>query len=69
MNTMKRRAYERGYAKMQGRAADWSVAKLKTTIEQLMARHDKPEGTWGAIDALADLLCRIVLPVGRQVIL
>ena len=33
-----------------------SAEKLMMIVGALMSRMDKPEGTWGAIDALADLI-------------
>jgi hypothetical protein len=56
MSDMPRRGYEQNYDAAKELAADWSVSNLTAALQALIIRSNKTEGTWGAIDALADLL-------------
>jgi hypothetical protein len=56
------RSYERNYAHILADVVGWSDVALTIALEALMSRADKIEGTWGAIDALADLLGGIERP-------
>jgi hypothetical protein len=56
MNTPKGRDYEQAYGLTRDAAANWSRQELTITLQALMSSEQKTEGTWGTIDALADLL-------------
>ena len=51
-------SYEQNYAHTLAGSVGWSNAALTIALRALMSRADKTEGTWGTIDALADLLAR-----------
>ena len=53
---MPKRGYEQNYDAAKEQAADWPASNLTVALQSLIARSNKTEGTWGAIDALADLL-------------
>ena len=55
-------SYEQNYGLTLAEAAGWSNAGLTSALRVLMPRTDKSEGTWGTIDALADLLGGIERP-------
>ncbi len=50
------RGYDQNYAAAQAQGVIWSEQSVTITLQTLMARSYKTEGTWGAIDGLADLL-------------
>ena len=50
------RSYEQNYTRTLAEAADWSDARINIMLQALMFYTDKSEGTWGTIDALADVL-------------
>jgi hypothetical protein len=56
MNIQKGRDYEQAYGLTRDTAANWAKEDLTITLQALLSSEDKTEGTWGTIDALADLL-------------
>ena len=60
MSTPPAHGYERSYAVAQALAAKWSPPNLMVALQTLMSNADKVEETWGAIDALTDLINKAV---------
>jgi hypothetical protein len=55
-------SYAQNYADTLAEAAGWSNEMLTVALGAMMSHTDKTDDTWGAIDALTDLLGEIERP-------